>query len=346
MTRLVVPALTLALLAPAIGVAQDKAKGKGDAAPPDLPKNAALVNLQTEDGVILVCTYWKAKADARSRKEGSKTTPVVVIPNPRGHTQRETYPFAKELSDAGIAVVTFDFRGSGQSTQTVTIGVAKKGDGSQVRSEDVLKTPQTMERMLIDLDAVKQFLLRENNAEQLNVRQSALLAVGDLASVVTINWVASREFGPKNDYTHQQGDLAALCLVSPATVFKGYKAPTRFGDPGKLPIYILSSNARGASDASEKLARMLKVPELDQKKGSGDSGKSRPGGWTKAAVKGKGKTSTEIGVEIFSSPDLAELREGVRGFLAARTKPRREIAWEGGRDIDQSFKVLSRSDQD
>src|SRR5262249_41142343 len=159
--------------------------------PADLPKNATLITLQTEDGVILVTTYWKPKPEARTRREGSKTTPVIVIPNPRGHTQRETYPFAAELAEAGLAVVTFDFRGSGQSTQTVSVGTAKKGDGSQVRSEDVLKTPQTIEKLQLDLDAVKQFLLRENNAGTLNIRQSAILAVGDLDTVVTLNWVAS-----------------------------------------------------------------------------------------------------------------------------------------------------------
>src|SRR4051812_27379220 len=73
-------------------------KTKKDAGPaPDLPKNAAVVALQTEDGVVLVATYWKPK-------KGSKSTGVVVIPNPRGHTQRECYPFAEELSAEGMAV--------------------------------------------------------------------------------------------------------------------------------------------------------------------------------------------------------------------------------------------------
>jgi len=329
------------------GFAQDKSKDKPkkDVAPADLPKNAATVALQTEDGVILVATYWKTKVETRRKSEGSKQTPVVIIPSPRGHTQRETYPFAQELSENGLAVVTFDFRGSGQSTQTVSIGVAKKGDGSVVRSEDVLKTPQTIEKLLLDLDAVKQFLLRENNAEKLNIRQSAILAVGDLATVVTLNWVASREFGSKNEYTRQGGDLAALCLVSPSNVFKAYKAPQRLNDPGTMPIYLVSSGSR--SDPTEKIARLLKVPELSPKKGAADDRKARPGGWTKSAPKKGAKgASGEIGIELFRGADTSELRENIRGFLTERTKSRREIAWEGGRDVDQSFKILSRSDQE
>src|SRR4051794_989712 len=117
MNRFAATLLTIALALPgaAVGQENDKAK-KGNPPPADLPKNATLVTLQTEDGVILVTTYWKPKPETRARREGSKTTPIVIIPNPRGHTQRESYPFAAELAEAGLAVLTFDFRGSGQST--------------------------------------------------------------------------------------------------------------------------------------------------------------------------------------------------------------------------------------
>jgi hypothetical protein len=332
--------LSAAILWPTVCVGQDQDKKKAAPAP-DLPKNAAIVALQTEDGVVLVATYWKPK-------KGSKSTGVVVIPNPRGHTQRECYPFAEELTAEGMAVVTFDFRGSGQSTQSIATGKSKKSDSGIVRSEDVLRNAQTVERMTLDLDAIKQFLLRENNAEKLNIRQYAILAVGDLASVVTMNWIATREYGPKNDYTREGGDIAALCVVSPAVQYKGYKSPQRLGDPGdKLPIYLISVGGRSPGfEASERLSRLLKLPEISAKKGSDDR-RSRPGGWNKVAGKKAVKGQTpDIGIELFHGPGTAELRRGVLGFLLERTKARRDIAWEGGRDIDQGFKVISRSDQE
>jgi hypothetical protein len=334
--------LTVLFMSPTSILAQDK--DKKDAGPaPDLPKNAAIVGIQTEDGVILVATYWKPK------KQG-KSVGVVIVPNPRGHTQRECYTFADELCNEGLAVVTFDHRGAGQSTQIVsTAATTKKSDSGQIRSEDVLRNAQSIEKLTIDLDAVKQFLLRENNAEKVNIRQSAILAVGDLASVVAFNWVATREFGNKRDYTREGGDLAAMCVVSPALQYKSYRAPQRLGDPDDrlLPIYLISTNVRNAPslEASERISRLLKISDL-AKKGNEDR-KARPGGWTKAAGKkaAKGQTA-DIGIELFRGPETAELRRGILGFLLERTKSRREIAWEGGRDVDQSFKIISRSDQE
>jgi alpha-beta hydrolase superfamily lysophospholipase len=336
----------MSLIATGVAAAQDKEK-KGAATPVDLPKNAAAVVLQTEDGVILTATYWKPKAEPRTKKEGSKTTGVVVIPNPRGHTQRECYPFASELADQGLAVVTFDFRGAGQSTQIVSTAATRKADSGVVRAEEVQRNAQTIDRMTFDLDAIKQFLLRENNAEKINIRQYSILAVGDLASVVTLNWIASREFGNKNDYTREGGDISAICLVNPSLQFKNYRAPQRLGDSGEtLPIYVISTAPKGnAYEASERLARLLRLPEIGKK---GDDRRPRPGGWNntaagKKAAKGAVK---EIGIEIFRGDETAELRRGITGFLLERTKSKRETAWEGGRDVDQGFKVLSRSDQD
>ena len=332
--------LAFLLAAPMAGFAQDKEKK--DAGPaPDLPKNASTIALQTEDGVILVATYWKPK-------KSGKAVGVVIIPNPRGHTQRECYQFASDLCEEGLAVVTFDHRGAGQSTQIISTAATKKSDSGQIRGEDVLRNAQSIDKMTIDLDAIKQFLLRENNAEKLNIRQSSILAVGDLASTVAFNWVATREFGNKRDYTRDGGDLAAMCVVSPSLQYKGYKTPQRLGDGGdNLPIYLISTSARSSSfDASEKISRLLKLPDLSAKKGSDDR-KYRPGGWSKVAGKkpAKGQTA-DIGIELFKGPETAELRKNILGFLHERTKARRDIAWEGGRDVDQSFKIISRSDQE
>jgi alpha-beta hydrolase superfamily lysophospholipase len=333
-------ALIITLATPWAALAQDKEK-KESAPPADLPKNAAVVAMQTEDGVILVATYWKPK------KPG-KAVGVVVIPNPRGHTQRECYPFAEELTNAGMAVVTFDFRGTGQSTQIISTAATKKSDSGQIRAEDVLKTAVTIDRMTLDLDAIKQFLLRENNAEKVNIRQYSILAVGDVANVVSLNWVASREFGSKNDYTREGGDIAAMCLVSPAMQFKNYKAPQRLNDPDeRLPIYVISpSNPRSPSfDDSEKLARHYRLPDLTAKKV--DDRKARAGGWNKVGAKKASKgPAPDIGIELFRGPETAELRSGILGFLLERTKSKRETAWEGGRDVDQGFKIISRSDQE
>ena len=122
----------------------------------------------------------------------------------------------------------------------------------------------------------------------------------------------------------------------------------RLGDPNdRLPIYLISTSGKSAGfEASEKLARMLKIPELGAKKGSEDR-RARQGGWMKTAAKKAGKgQSAEVGIELFRGAETADLRRGILGFLLERTKSKRDTAWEGGRDVDQSFKVVSRSDQE
>src|SRR4029079_17784047 len=98
----------------------------------------------------------------------------------------------------------------------------------------------------------------------------------------------------------------------------------KLGDPGdKLPIYVISAGGRSPSfEASEKMSRLLRIPEIGAKKGNEDRN-SRPGGWMKVAAKKAAKGSTtEVGVELFRGPETAELRRGILGFLLERTKSR------------------------
>lgn len=80
----------------------------------DLEQGAEKFVLETDDGVFLSATYFRPK-------NTNNNTPVVVLLHGRGQTQRDWYPFAQLLAnptkegDPGFAVVTFDFRGHGES---------------------------------------------------------------------------------------------------------------------------------------------------------------------------------------------------------------------------------------
>lgn len=81
--------------------------------------------LETDDGVFLGINYW-------SPAEAGKNTPVVVLLHMRGKSQLDWFPLAKQLSEDGLAVVTFDFRGHGESRRV---------------NPDIYKDPRTAERV-------------------------------------------------------------------------------------------------------------------------------------------------------------------------------------------------------
>jgi pimeloyl-ACP methyl ester carboxylesterase len=346
-----------ALVVAPLALGQDKSKkDDGKAAPTDVPKNATLVTLETSDGVYLAATYWKAKTRrpeaGNPQKATLKENGVVVIPNLRTHTQREWYPLAEQMHEAGLAVVTFDFRGFGQSTTLGPNARKGKNTGTQIRSADVTKSAATIQGMLFDLDAVKQFLLKENNVGNLNVRQFGLVAAGDLATVVCFNWLLAREFSPNPDWATNGGDIAALCLVSPARRYNNFQAPSRFAEINeKLPIlFITSAGKTAAFDTADRWSKQLKIPALgDDKKGSNkeDERRTRPGGWMKVAVKKTDKkaAANDLGVELLQDAEFKSTRDAVVGFMVNRLAFSKDAPYDGARDVDQSFRVVSGLDR-
>jgi hypothetical protein len=60
-------------------------------------------------------------------------------------------------------------------------------------------------------------------------------------------------------------------------------------------------------------------------------------------VKKSGKRDPgEIGVDLLRLPEFQAARDGIQGFLLSRLKFDRETAWEGPRDVDQGFRIVSR----
>ena len=78
----------------------------GPSAPVETPKGTD-VRIITPDGVALAATAWNAPGRARHL--------VVVMASATGVLQRYYAPFAAWLATQGFAVVTFDYRGMGES---------------------------------------------------------------------------------------------------------------------------------------------------------------------------------------------------------------------------------------
>lgn len=323
-------------------------------------KGSLRVSREGRDGVYLAITYWRAKNPGQE-------TPVVLLLPMKGRTQRDWYPFAHQLYSDGFAVVTFDFRGHGDSThinpetyktpedienerkmkeyqrqtgRRVVIPGSSQAKPARTRGDtinfqdDFRTTKELGEMMVRDLEDIKRFLLELHNNGEFNVQQLGIVAA-ELSCNVVLNWMAEYEFkdGGKTGWTRQGGDLAALVLISPSTNYEGYRAETKFGKAADdVPILIVSSNDRRLSADASRLARSLKVPELQS-----DDSKRRSPGFFRPESAWMTVNSTLQGTALFKPP-VDKIDSSVQGYLAARLKDPRGRIWKKRKlDVDFGF---------
>ncbi len=192
--------ILVAVISPRLASAQKKgAAGKKPAA--ELKSQDE--TLTTRDGVQLRCTYFPGP-------ESKQTVPIILVHD--WDSQRgELYPLAVYLQRMDYAVIVPDLRGHGNSVHVA--GVEEPLDYRKFRRTAI-------EASLLDIEAVKTFLLKENNAGKLNIEQLGVLGTGFGASLA-LNW-AIRDWSVQNLPTYKMGqDVKALVLVSPVRSFKG-----------------------------------------------------------------------------------------------------------------------------
>ena len=176
------------------------------------PPEPEIIELTTRDGVGLNVVYYAGT-------DGEKTVPVVVIHDWKSKEDGTTYEtMAEYLQSKGYAVILPDLRGHGDSTLQKISGQTRKLDPNKVRPENVLAG---------DLEAVRMFLLKENNAKKLNIAATALIGIGK--SAILAAWYAIYDWDdfaryPRNDpgtqrlIRHKRGgekDIRAVVLISP-----------------------------------------------------------------------------------------------------------------------------------
>ena len=190
----------ITLLTSSLAIAEDE-----EPEPPPKPRN---VELTTKDGVRLNAIYYEGT-------EGETTVPVVVIHDWKQKEDSTTYEtLAEYLQSKGYAVILPDLRGHGDSTRQKTSGRSRTLEPNKVRPENVIPH---------DLEAVRMFLLEENNAKRLNLSATTLIGVGKsaiLAAYYAIyDWDPNVRGGNTRASTQRRGgneDVKALVLISPA----------------------------------------------------------------------------------------------------------------------------------
>lgn len=177
------------------------------------------VTLTTKDGVQLQATYYPSSA-------GRQAVPVVML-HDFNETRAVFDPLARTLQNpptpaspaapqiASRAVLAVDLRGHGGSK------TAYAADGSAAELESNRFQLGDFRAMVdYDMEAVRGFLVEQNDAGKLNLNSLGLVGSGMGANVAML-WAAKDWSAPPLPVRKQGQDVKALVLLSPRWNFNG-----------------------------------------------------------------------------------------------------------------------------
>lgn len=208
------------------------------------PEEISGSQLQTRDGVQLSATFFPGMKEKES-------VPVLLLHNWKS-SRKEFAALAPELQKIGCAVLVPDLRGHGASTKQM---VYLKG-GLQEKELDAakFKTPDLAKIATNDMAALRSFLVKKNNAGELNLNK--LVVVGsEMGAAIAMRWAAYDWSIPNYEHAgiKQSQDVKALVLISPKWSYTGLDTAD-----------IL--NARGFSAVRDRISVMLLVGGEDARR--------------------------------------------------------------------------------
>jgi pimeloyl-ACP methyl ester carboxylesterase len=166
---------------------------------------------------------------------------------------------------APCAAVTVDLRGHGESKTAFDAEAAYELDANHFELEDF----QDMVRY--DLEAVRSFLVEQNDAGQLNLNKLCVVGAG-MGANVALTWAARDWSIPPLAVRKQGQDVKALVLLSPRRNFHGLSSiePLKFPPiQQQLSIYLAYGAgdrqvARDCDNIVKLLSRYHPEPPRDQ----------------------------------------------------------------------------------
>lgn len=161
------------------------------------------VTLQTSDGVELAARFYPGSLKKES-------VPIICLHAHKGD-RGEYDALAEYLQNVGHAVIVPDLRGHGQST---------RGTDGLVLEAAALRPGDFKDMVRWDVEAVKKFLMQENNRGELNINKLCIIGT-EMGSVVALNWALVDWSWPPLAIGKQGQDVKALVLISPEWAFKG-----------------------------------------------------------------------------------------------------------------------------
>lgn len=216
------------------------------------------VSVRTKDRVAIRGVYYEA---ANAKDNGKEVIPIIMLHGYEGAGAEYT-AMAKYLQRLGHAVVTVDLRGHGRSL------VRKVGDADMELELDRFRKPD-FESMIMDVQAVKQFLIEKHNEGKCNIELLTVMGA-EMGGIVAVQYAAydwSRRNPPSKVYKLGQ-DVCGLILLSPLNSFRD--GGTSMGPAlrqvyvaTKMPIMIAAGKQdRRAFRETEKVHKAI-----DQRRG-------------------------------------------------------------------------------
>jgi pimeloyl-ACP methyl ester carboxylesterase len=213
-----------------------------------------IVGMRTKDGVNLVATYMASN-------QGKDAVAVILLHMYKGN-RHDVENLGKFLQSKGHAVIMPDLRGHGDSTSVEGFN----------RKLDAATMPATQFPLMVtqDLEAVKKYLVEQNNAGMLNIER--LVVIGAEMSVpIAVNWALMDWAWPVLPALKQGQDVKALVLLSPTLTYKTVQSAQAFTNPqspirDKISLFFVAgaedtTSAREAARLYEQLERIRPKPE-------------------------------------------------------------------------------------
>ena len=212
----------------------------------EIPK-PEVMSVETKDGVSIKCTYFGSN-------KGKNAVPIILLHGWEGK-RANMVGLAKKIQESGHAVIIPDLRGHGDS-KSVTL---PNGQVKEIKL-DRIRAANFATYVTQDMEAVKRFLMTENNAGKLNIEMLTIIGC-DFSTIVAVNWAVQDWSWPVLAGSKQGQDVKALVLVSPDPSFKGFSYAKALQTPAmssflSIMVIVGRGEARTYSDA-KKLELMV-----------------------------------------------------------------------------------------
>jgi pimeloyl-ACP methyl ester carboxylesterase len=176
--------------------------------------------LTTQDGVALKASFFPSK-------EGKEAVPIILLHGLKG-SRKDYGTLAVALHREGHAVLVPDLRGHG----------AVESSGSRFGPAEFNQMVQ------FDMETLKSFLIKKNNAGELNIEKLCIVGA-DMGASVALNWALLDWSWPQYPGVKQGQHVKALVLLSPERRFKGIGVEDALKNPllnRFVSIFILFGN--------------------------------------------------------------------------------------------------------
>ena len=237
--------LTAASAAAAIGWS-----GLAFAQPKPAKREVEDKTLTALDGAPVNITYYKSS-------KGKEAPVVILLHQERSNRLVWKNGFPERLNDEGYAVITLDLRKHGAKDEG---GVPVKGGAVNLKPADYVA-------MVVDLEAVKSFLMEEHESGRLNVRKLGILAAG-MSGPIALNFAANDwSKRPYDDApvfaarTPRGQDVRAIVLLSPDENLTGMTSPNAIKALRDPAFRIATFIGVGSKDKQDR-RQAMKIHEL------------------------------------------------------------------------------------